>query len=91
MRGCRYVQLCAEDYLWWWRSFHRGGAISVYLMLYAFVFLFNTLTAMHGMSVLLYVSYMLIVVLAVHLSCGAIGFASSFYFVYNIFKAVKAD
>ena len=32
---CTYVQLCAEDYLWWWRSFHRGGSIALYVMLYS--------------------------------------------------------
>jgi hypothetical protein len=32
---CTYVQLCAEDYLWWWRSFYRGGAISFYVLLYS--------------------------------------------------------
>lgn len=88
---CRYVQLCAEDYRWWWRSFHRGGAIGAYLLVYALVFLFNNLTAMHGLSVVLYLSYMVVVVLAIHLCMGAVGFASSMLFVSSIFNAVKAD
>lgn len=32
---CTYVQLCAEDYLWWWRSFQRGGSIAFYVLLYS--------------------------------------------------------
>lgn len=32
---CTYVQLCAEDYLWWWRSFYRGGSIAFYVFLYS--------------------------------------------------------
>jgi transmembrane 9 superfamily protein 2/4 len=32
---CTYVQLCAEDYLWWWRSFYRGGSIALYVLLYS--------------------------------------------------------
>jgi transmembrane 9 superfamily member 2/4 len=89
--GCRYVQLCAEDYLWWWRSFHRGGAIACYLLVYAFVFLYNSLPSMHGLSIILYLSYMTVVVLAVHLCMGTVGFLSSALFVYSIFSAVKSD
>lgn len=88
---CRYVQLCAEDYQWWWRSFHRGGAISLYTFIYAFIFLYNGLPDMHGLSVVLYLSYMLVVILAMHLAMGTIGFLSSLGFVYSIFAAVKAD
>ena len=40
---CTYVQLCAEDYLWWWRSYYRGGSISVYVLIYSIGFLVNTL------------------------------------------------
>eukprot|EP00892_Ulva_mutabilis_P012316 jgi/Ulvmu1/9457/UM052_0023.1 len=88
---CTYVQLCAEDYNWWWRSFHRGGATAVYLLIYAFIFLYNYLPTMHGLSVLLYVCYMFIVILATHLCLGTVGFASSLAFVTSIFAAVKAD
>jgi hypothetical protein len=88
---CRYVQLCAEDYQWWWRSFHRGGAIALYTLIYAFIFLYNSLHSMHGLSVVLYLCYMLVVILAMHLAMGTVGFASSAGFVYSIFAAVKAD
>lgn len=36
-------QLCAEDYLWWWRSYYRGGSIAVYVLVYSIGFLVNTL------------------------------------------------
>ena len=39
---CR-LQLCAEDYLWWWRSYYRGGSISLYVLIYSIGFLVNTL------------------------------------------------
>jgi transmembrane 9 superfamily member 2/4 len=88
---CRYVQLCSEDYRWWWRSFHRGGAIAAYVLIFALYFLFSELTNMHGLSILLYIAYMSIVVFGTHLALGSVGFASSLWFVYSIFKAVKAD
>lgn len=37
------AQLCAEDYLWWWRSFYRGGSIALYVLVYSVGFLVNTL------------------------------------------------
>lgn len=37
------LQLCAEDYLWWWRSYYRGGSISIYVLIYSCGFLVNTL------------------------------------------------
>ena len=37
------LQLCAEDYLWWWRSYYRGGSISLYVLIYSIGFLVNTL------------------------------------------------
>ena len=29
------VQLCAEDYMWWWRSYYRGASIGLYVLLYS--------------------------------------------------------
>eukprot|EP00798_Chlamydomonas_sp_ICE-L_P020229 gene20229-26982_t len=36
---CTYVQLCAEDYHWWWDSFYHGGSVVMYMDLYAVGFL----------------------------------------------------
>ncbi|KAK9807028.1 hypothetical protein WJX72_011093 [[Myrmecia] bisecta] len=89
---CSYVQLCAEDYLWWWRSFMRGGSVAFYIGLYAIGFLFNTLHVLSGfLSVLLYLSYMALVLWGIYLAMGTVGFLSSFYFAYQIFGSVKAD
>ena len=38
-----HPQLCAEDYLWWWRSYYRGGSIAIYVLVYSIGFLVNTL------------------------------------------------
>lgn len=87
-----YVQLCAEDYLWWWRSFHRGGSIALYVMLYSVGFLVNTLHNLSGaVPMLLYVSYMGLLTWGIFLAMGTIGFLSSYLFTYSIFASVKAD
>lgn len=89
---CTYVQLCAEDYLWWWRSYYRGGSISIYVLLYSFGFLVNTLHKLTGfIPVVLYMSYMGLLVWCLFLAMGTIGFLSSFLFTYAIFNAAKSD
>ena len=75
-----------------WRSFHRGGSVSVYVGLYAMWFLFSVLHALSGVtSMVLYLSYMGLSLWGLFLATGTVGFLSSFYFTYQIFSAVKAD
>ncbi|KAG2491788.1 hypothetical protein HYH03_009948 [Edaphochlamys debaryana] len=89
---CTYVQLCAEDYHWWWRSFHRGASVSLYIGLYALGFLASSMPSLTGfIAVFIYICYMSLFVLAFYYAMGALGFMSSLWFVYSIFKAVKAD
>lgn len=89
---CTYVQLCAEDYLWWWKSFYRGGSIAVYVLLYSIGFLVNTLHNLSGvLPIVLYLAYMGLLVWCLSLAMGAIGFLSSYIFTVKIFESVKAD
>ncbi|PSC75978.1 Transmembrane 9 superfamily member 4 [Micractinium conductrix] len=89
---CTYVQLCAEDYLWWWRSYYRGGSISIYVLIYSIGFLVNTLHKLTGfIPIVLYLSYMGLAVWCLFLAMGTIGFLSSFLFTYAIFNAAKSD
>ena len=89
---CTYVQLCAEDYLWWWRSFQRGGAISLYVFLYSLGFLFNTLHHLSGaLPVIIYLGYSLLMVWCLSLAMGTVGFLASYIFTVKIFESVKAD
>jgi transmembrane 9 superfamily protein 2/4 len=89
---CTYVQLCAEDYLWWWRSFHRGGSVALYVALYSVGFLSNTLNNLTGfLPILVYFSYNAIFVVSLYFAMGMVGFVSSGGFVYAIMRAVKAE
>ncbi|PNW74488.1 hypothetical protein CHLRE_12g494350v5 [Chlamydomonas reinhardtii] len=89
---CTYVQLCAEDYHWWWRSFSRGASVSLYIGLYAVGFMASSLPTLSGaLPVFIYLCYMSLFVLAFYYAMGTLGFAASLWFVYSIFKAVKAD
>ncbi|KIY94053.1 hypothetical protein MNEG_13907 [Monoraphidium neglectum] len=89
---CTYIQLCAEDHSWWWRAFHRGGCVSLYVAGYAVWFLYTTLGSMSGfLPVLVYASYMSIFISGIYFGMGAVGFLASGAFVYFIMGAVKAD
>jgi transmembrane 9 superfamily protein 2/4 len=89
---CTYVQLCAEDYLWWWRSFIRGGSVAFYIFLYSLGFLFNTLHLLSGtLSIMLYLTYTAVMVWGIYLGFGTIGFLCSLWFTYMIYDSVKAD
>ncbi|KDD74081.1 endomembrane protein 70, partial [Helicosporidium sp. ATCC 50920] len=89
---CTYVQLCAEDYGWWWSSFNRGGSVALYVALYSVGFLVNTLHNLSGfVPILLYLSYMALLVWCIFLALGTLGFLASFIFTVKIFESVKAD
>ena len=75
-----------------WRSFYRGGSVSIYMALYAIGFLFSTLHLFNGfLSSIVYLSYMILILWAIYLAFGTVGFLSSFLFTYKIFASVKAD
>ncbi|KAH7622077.1 putative Transmembrane 9 superfamily member 11 [Nannochloris sp. 'desiccata'] len=89
---CTYVQLCAEDYLWWWKSFQRGGSVAVYILLYSVGFLFNTLHNLTGiLPIVLYLSYTALMSWCMFLAMGTVGFLASYIFTVRVFEAVKAD
>ena len=55
-------------------------------------FLVNTLHNLTGfLPIVLYMSYMGLMVWCLSLVMGTVGFLSSFIFTYKIFEAVKAD
>ena len=87
-----YVQLCGEDYRWWWPSFARGGAVAAYVALYALAFLFSTLHALADTtSVGLYLAYAGLALWGLYLACGTVGFLASAAFVRAIFAAIKSE
>jgi transmembrane 9 superfamily protein 2/4 len=86
-----YFQLCAEDYHWWWRSFLTAGCSGLYLFLYSLVYMFTKMVMTRGVSVLLYIGYMLIASYSFFVLTGTIGFLACFFFVRAIYAAVKVE
>jgi len=37
-----YLQLCREDYRWWWRSFfHTGVYVYIYIYIYIYMYIYT--------------------------------------------------
>lgn len=87
-----YMQLCVEDWRWWWKAFFASGSVSLYVFLYSINYLVFDLRSLSGpVSAILYLGYSLIMAFAIMLSTGTIGFLISFYFVHYLFSSVKID
>ena len=86
-----YFCLNAENYLWQWRSFLNTGSAGLFLFGYSIVYFSSTLEIMGVISTMLYFSYMFIASLLFSLVTGTVGFVCSWWFVLQIYGAVKVD
>ncbi len=86
-----YLQLCAEDHRWWWKSFLNCASAGFYLFLYSLWFLSSRLDLVGFLPVTVYLTYMGMLSICFSLFCGAVGFLSSLWFTRMIYGAVKVD
>ncbi|CAO2822542.1 unnamed protein product [Amaranthus hypochondriacus] len=87
-----YMHLCVEDWKWWWKSFFASGSVAIYIFLYSINYLIFDLKSLSGpVSATLYLGYSLLMVFAIMLVTGTVGFLSSFWFVHYLFSSVKLD
>lgn len=86
-----YFQLCNEDWKWWWRAFLSSGSSGVYLMIYSVWYLKAKLAVKEVASLVIYFSYMFMVAITFSIATGAVGFISCFWFVRQIYAAIKVD
>lgn len=86
-----YLQLCNEDYRWWWRSFLASGSCAAYTLLYAVWYNLTELD-MHGLVPLfLYFGYMTLIGITFFLITGTIGYLACFWFNLQIYSSIKVD
>jgi transmembrane 9 superfamily protein 2/4 len=86
-----YLQLCAEDHRWWWKSFLNCASAGFYLFLYSLWFLSSRLELVGVLPVVVYITYMGMISVCFSLFCGSVGVLSSFWFVGKIYGALKVD
>jgi transmembrane 9 superfamily protein 2/4 len=86
-----YLQLCAEDHRWWWKSFANCASAGVYLFAYSLWFLVSRLDLVGFLPVVIYLTYMFMISLCFGLFCGSVGFLCSLWFNKTIYGALKVD
>ena len=86
-----YLQLCAEDHRWWWKSFCNCAMAGVYLLAYSLWFLSSRLDLVGVLPVVIYLTYMSMISICFGVFCGSVGFLSSLWFTRTIYGAVKVD
>ena len=80
-----YIQLCAENYNWWWQSIFTGGASAFWVFLYCVWFYFTKLNITGFVSGLLFFSYSLLACSVYGLLTGTVGFMTAYGFVRRIY------
>ncbi|XP_042033229.1 transmembrane 9 superfamily member 7-like isoform X1 [Salvia splendens] len=86
-----YLQLCSEDYNWWWRAFLNGGSPAFYLFVYSVFFLFTKWEIIIRVCGIWYAGYIFIVLCAVLVVTGSVGFYACLWFVRMIYSSVKIE
>jgi len=86
-----YLQLCAEDHRWWWKSFFNCASAGFYLFMYSLWFLSYRLDLVGILPNLVYITYMGMISACFSLFCGSVGVLSSFWFIRKIYGALKVD
>ena len=85
------MQLCSENYHWWWRSFCVSGGSALYVFAYSIFYFYTKLDIDEFVPTLLYFTYTVIMVITFWLLTGTIGFYAAFFFIRKIYGAVKID
>ncbi|KAF2203345.1 multispanning membrane protein [Delitschia confertaspora ATCC 74209] len=86
-----YVQLCSENYHWWWQSFIVGGSSSIWIFGYVVWYYFTKLHISGFVSSLLFFCYGFLACGVYALLTGTIGFLAAYAFVRRIYGAIKVD
>lgn len=86
-----YVQLCTEDYRWWWQSFAAGASSGVWIFLYCTWYYFFKLRISGIVSTLLFFAYSALGSAVWGLGAGTVAFLTAYAFVRKIYGNVKAD
>ncbi|KAF2112150.1 hypothetical protein BDV96DRAFT_525670 [Lophiotrema nucula] len=86
-----YIQLCAENYHWWWQSFLVGGSSSVWIYAYLLWYYFTKLHITGFVSSLLFFAYGFLACAVYGLLMGTVGFLAAYTFVRRIYGAIKVD
>jgi transmembrane 9 superfamily protein 2/4 len=84
-----YLQLCYEDYQWWWRSWSLGAMPALSTFVLCVGHLFFSVRVTHYTSFIIYIVFSLAVSVFVGLVSGVTAWIASFIFVNRIYSGGK--
>ena len=80
-----YIQLCSENYHWWWQSFLVGGGSALWIFAYSVWYYTFKLHITGLVSSLLFFAYSFLACCMYGLLTGTVGFLSAYAFVRRIY------
>ena len=80
-----YVQLCAENYHWWWQSIFIGSGSAIWIFAYCSWFYWFRLHIQGFISGLLFFSYSFMACVVYGLLMGTVAFMTAYAFVRRIY------
>ena len=83
-----YIQLCAENHAWWWRSFFVGAGAAVWVFIYCCWYYVVKLKVAGFISSLLFFAYSLLGCVVFGLLMGTVGVLTGLVFVRRIYGYV---
>lgn len=86
-----YMQLCREDYRWWWASFATGASSAPWIFVYCAYYYFFKLSVYGLVSGVLFFGYCALACALYALLTGTVGFLTAYAFVRRIYGAIKVD
>ncbi|EON67097.1 hypothetical protein W97_06350 [Coniosporium apollinis CBS 100218] len=86
-----YIQLCSENYHWWWQSFFVGGASSIWIFVACVWYYFMSLHIEGFASSMLFFAYSFLACAVYGLLTGTVGFLAAYAFIRRIYGDIKAD
>ncbi|KAI0489503.1 endomembrane protein 70 [Xylaria cf. heliscus] len=86
-----YVQLCSENYHWWWQSFAVGGGSALWVFIYSIWYYFFKLHITGFISSMLFFVYSFMACCVYGLLTGTVGFLATYGFIRKLYAAIKID
>ena len=85
------MQLCYQNYEWWWRSFFTGACGAFYMALYAVYFLVTQMKITDMYTDVAFLLYVYVFLGCYAVSAGTIAVQASYYFVSKIYQDIRTD
>lgn len=86
-----YMQLCQQNYEWWWRSFFTGASGGIWMIAYFVIYFAKNLEWFDIFSDMIFLSYTSLFVSCYVVAAGAISVSASYLFVKSLYSDVRSD